>query len=107
VNGDHSTKERQQAVEQFENGELRVLISSNIFNEGISIPAIQRLIIASGGKSKVETLQKLGRGLRVTKDKKHVMVYDFYDAGNVFTERHSKERMKLYKQAGFDIENIR
>ena len=94
---------RKQVIEDFEKGDLKVIISSNIFNEGISINAIKLLIIASGGKSKIETIQKLGRGLRIRPDKNEVLVYDFDDIGNMFTERHSQMRKNIYEKAGFEI----
>lgn len=102
-----STKNRQEVLDWFEEGDLDVLISTNILNEGISLKEIRILINASGGKSKVENLQKLGRGTRIKENKKKVIVYDFLDLGNKFTERHAKERIKIYKKEGFkDIEKI-
>jgi len=103
VSGIDNALTRKEVIEDFENGELEVIISSNIFNEGISINAIKVLIIASGGKSKIETIQKLGRGLRITEDKKEVFVYDFEDEGNRFTERHSHIRKKIYQKIGFEV----
>jgi len=94
---------RKEVIEKFENEEIKVIISSGIFNEGISINAIKLLIIASGGKSKIETIQKIGRGLRVRPDKTEVIVYDFYDRGNYFTERHSRMREKIYRRTGFEL----
>jgi superfamily II DNA or RNA helicase len=95
---------RKEVIEKFENGEIKVIISSGIFNEGISINAIRLLIIASGGKSKIETIQKLGRSLRVMPDKTDVLVYDFMDKGNYYTERHSHMREKIYKKTGFELQ---
>lgn len=104
VSGVDDALKRKKIIDDFENGELNVIISSNIFNEGISINAIRLLIIASGGKSKIETIQKLGRGLRVTEDKKEVLVYDFTDRGNKFTERHSQRRKNIYRKCGFETQ---
>lgn len=94
---------RKEIIEKFENGEIPVIISSNIFNEGISINAIKLLIIASGGKSRIETIQKLGRGLRIKPDKSEVLVYDFLDTNNIFTERHSIIRKSIYERSGFEV----
>jgi len=100
-----STKDRESVLEWFEKGDLDVLISTNILNEGVSLKEVRILINASGGKSKVENLQKLGRGTRIKDDKKEVIIYDFLDLGNKFTQRHAKDRMRIYKKEGFnDIE---
>jgi len=103
VNGSHSIEERIEAIEKFSTGEIKTLIASNIFNEGISINAIRVLIIASGGKSDIETVQKIGRALRKDEGKDKAIVYDFEDDGNIYTQRHSKKRKKIYEQIGFEI----
>lgn len=104
VNGkDTSPKERMRVIEEFEKGKIKIIISSDIFNEGISISNINVLIIASGGRSVVATSQKLGRALRITDTKKTASVYDFMDVGNKFTEKHSKMRSCIYKKIGFKV----
>jgi len=106
VSGIHSPKERQEAIDKFTSGEIKYLISSNVFNEGISINAIRMLVIASAGKSRVETTQKLGRAIRLDKGKSEVKVIDFEDYGNTFTSRHSTARASIYKKAGFEIASL-
>lgn len=102
-----SNHDRQKVLEDFENGLIDILISTNILNEGVSIKSIKLLINASGGKSKVENLQKLGRGVRIKEDKKEVIIIDFYDNGNRFTQIHSEIREKIYKKEGYlDIVHI-
>jgi len=97
-----STKlDRLKVIKDFESGIIDVLIATNILNEGISIRTIRVLINASGGKSKVENLQKLGRGTRIMDGKEEVKIYDFLDTGNKYTERHSILREKVYIKEGF------
>ena len=96
-----SKNDRIKIIEDFENGNLDVLISTNILNEGVSIKNIELLINASGGKSKVENLQKIGRGTRITKTKDTVTIIDFDDIGNSFTAKHSEMRKELYIKEGF------
>lgn len=96
---------RKDVIYQFENGDINTIISTKIFNEGISINAIRLLLIAGGGKSKIETIQRLGRGLRTMPGKTEVKVIDFYDEGNYFTERHSKIRKKIYIKTGFEVKS--
>lgn len=103
VSGCKSSADRQEAIRMFDSGEIKTLIATNIFNEGISIDIIRLLIIASGGKSKIETTQKLGRGLRRDEGKEKVLVFDFYDLGNKFCHRHSESRITTYKKIGFPV----
>jgi superfamily II DNA or RNA helicase len=106
VSGIVDPQERKEIIEKFENGEIKTIISTNVFNEGISINAIKVLIIAGGGKSRIETVQRLGRGLRLDPKtgKKECLVYDFFDRGNKFTESHSEQRIHIYKKVGFKVE---
>lgn len=101
LSGDNSMEERESAIAKFKSGEIRVIIASNIFKQGISINNIQTLINASGGKSKIEVLQKIGRALRKYPGKDVALVYDFLDNGNEFTHRHSLQRMRLYRETGY------
>jgi len=107
LSGQNSNVEREQAIKDFKDGKIKVLIASNIFKQGISISNIKVLINASGGKSKIEVLQKIGRALRKFENKPYALVYDFMDIGNKFTNRHSVQRENLYKKVGFtDIEIV-
>lgn len=95
--------ERQEALEDFKRGRVDVLISSPILGEGVDISGIYTLVLASGGKSKRKLLQRIGRGLRKKADNKTLTVYDFYDTSVPLLERHSKERIDVYKKEGFEV----
>ena len=97
VSGSDDVEKRIEIINKFEKKEINTIISTNIFNEGISIPSIDQIIIGSGGKSEIEAIQKIGRGLRSHKEKDFLEVIDFFDKGNRFTERHSKERKHFYR----------
>lgn len=97
-----SVKDRLKIVERFDKGEIDILIASRILDEGIDIKNFKVLIIASAGLSFVKTIQRLGRGLRVTEDKKTVTVYDFIDNTNFKLTKHSKTRERTYKMFGYD-----
>jgi len=101
LHGENTQAEREEAINKFKKGEVRVLIASNIFKQGISINNIEVLINASGGKSKIEVLQKIGRALRKHPGKDVALVYDFIDKTNRFTYKHSLQRMHLYKSTGY------
>jgi len=105
LSGDDSREVRKKVVDDFKKQKIKVLIASNIFKQGISINEIHTLNIVGGGKSKIDTLQKLGRGVRNDENKDVLIVNEFYDEGNKFTERHSLKRIQIYKDEGYtDIE---
>ena len=104
LSGIDDNNERLDIIDKFEKREIPCIISTNILNEGVSINVIRVLIIATGGKSFVQTTQKIGRGLRKDIGKTEVLIIDFQDIGNRFTEAHSAIRRKTYIKAGFEVE---
>ena len=108
-----SKENRMEIINKLEKGEIDVIIATNIMNEGINIKSIGLVVIASGGKSSAETLQKIGRATRIVRDKDgnilkdKAVVVDFLDLDNRFTEKHSSIRKRLYKREGFkEIQDI-
>lgn len=98
--GKHESLERNQVKHRFNKDGGFVLIASGIFDEGVDIPEIDVLIIGSGGKSEVKTIQRIGRGLRKKASGVKLQVYDFMDSSQ-YLDSHSKQRLKIYKKEGF------
>ena len=68
---------RHEALSQLEAGELDVLFSVDLFNEGTDLPAIDTVLMLRPTESKILFLQQLGRGLRLHKEKQQLVVIDF------------------------------
>ncbi len=102
LRGDDGLEERMETIKKFNNGEIPVLIGSSILNEGISISNMKTLIMAGGGKAQTQTVQKIGRVLRITKEKREGIFYDFVDDGNKYLLKHSKQRLAIYKKEGYN-----
>lgn len=102
LKGEDPLNKRMEVINKFNNGEIPVLIGSSILNEGISISNMKTLIMASGGKAQTQTVQKIGRVLRITKEKRQGVFYDFIDMNNKYLFKHSKQRLSLYKKEGYD-----
>src|SRR5262249_51797757 len=58
------TKERKTILQRFHKGEYNVLVTSQVLNEGVDVPAASVGIILSGTGSVREHVQRLGRLLR-------------------------------------------
>jgi len=101
-----SSENRQTAFTDFKLGKLKILISTNIIDEGVDISKIDVIIMLAGKKSKRQLLQRVGRGLRRKKGENIVRIYDFIDYGSKYLMKHSKKRLKIYKEEGFEINFI-
>jgi superfamily II DNA or RNA helicase len=66
-------KERRQILERFHSGEYSIVVTSQVLNEGVDVPAANVGIILSGTGSVREHVQRLGRLLRKHGDKQALL----------------------------------
>jgi superfamily II DNA or RNA helicase len=93
VSGRMATRERQQHLEQFARGELRVLCACDLLNEGWDCPDVEVLLMARPTLSKVIYLQQLGRGTRKAPGKECLIVFDFVDAATRYNQSLNLHRL--------------
>ena len=106
--GEKHESQRMEAVKRLEYGETEICISSVVFQEGVDIPILASVIMAGAGKSVIATLQSIGRGMRTNQGlKMEFEVWDVYDTGHRFLEKHARERRRTYLRQGYDISMIR
>lgn len=72
-----SEDDRSQSLEALKNGELQVIFSVDMFNEGVDIPNVDAVLMLRPTQSPTIFLQQLGRGLRKTPGKAYLTVLDF------------------------------
>lgn len=70
-------RERQNRLLAFRAGEVPILTSVDILNEGVDVPDVNILCFARVTHSRRIFVQQLGRGLRLREGKDRVMVLDF------------------------------
>jgi superfamily II DNA or RNA helicase len=66
-------KERKAILEKFHSGEYSVVVTCQVLNEGVDVPAANVGIVLSGTGSTTENVQRLGRILRKYGDKQAVL----------------------------------
>jgi superfamily II DNA or RNA helicase/HKD family nuclease len=76
ANGDFS-EDRSAAIEKLKNGEIKVIFSVDMFNEGVDITSVDMVLFLRPTESPIVFLQQLGRGLRRSKGKEYLNVLDF------------------------------
>ena len=91
---------RREVLDRFRRGELRCLVASEILDEAIDLPGIDALLLAGGGKSEIQTIQRIGRGMRTGKRAAVLSVVDFADLTHRYLARHSLERLRTYRGEG-------
>jgi hypothetical protein len=68
-------------------GELDAVCAVDVFNEGVDVPIVDRVVMLRPTESSVVFLQQLGRGLRAADGKTSVAVIDFVGNHRIFVER--------------------
>ena len=82
--------EREMALKQFSEGKVRAIVSCKVLNEGIDVPSASVAVILGGTGQPREHIQRIGRVLRKSPDKKAV-IYELI-AKNTFEQRKSSFR---------------
>lgn len=99
LHGEHTDEEREKAKSEFLKGRGKVLLVSNIFKKGITLPEAEVLLNAGGGKSKTMTIQKRGRvlGLDNSGVNSKALCIDFIDLFTDYFSDHSLNRLVAYE----------
>lgn len=108
IHGGVDAEDREE-VRRITEGETNAIIiaSYGTFSTGINIKNLHNVIFASPSKSKIRTLQSIGRGLRLGSDKDEAILYDIaddltYKERKNFAIEHFLERMKIYNDEKFE-----
>ena len=77
VHSGPSSAPRHQSIDELRSGELEVIFTVDLFNEGLDVPDIDTVLMLRPTESPVIFLQQLGRGLRIQEGKEALAVIDF------------------------------
>ena len=65
-----------EAIAQLRAGQVRILVTVDLFNEGVDIPEVDGVLFLRLTEIPTVFLQQLGRGLRLHPGKTHLQVID-------------------------------
>jgi superfamily II DNA or RNA helicase len=97
----HQTKisERAEILDGFRAGRWRAVVTSRVLNEGVDVPEANVAIVVSGSGTVREHVQRLGRVLRRSGDKRAIL-FELVTAGTV--ETFTSERRRQHVAYGAD-----
>lgn len=96
-------KERERLVGEYRNGGVDVMVNVDIFSEGFDCPEVEFIQLARPTLSLAKYLQQVGRGMRVSPGKSHVMILDqvgLYQTFGLPTEERDWMPLFMGQQAG-------
>lgn len=85
----------QAAIRDLINRERPIAVTTTL-GEGVNVPEVDAVIIAAGGRDAKATMQRL-RCLTSTPTKTSAVVHDFWDSTHPYVERHSEDRLAVYR----------
>ena len=92
---------REQAIEDMRQGRKRYLFATySLAKEGLDIPRLDRLYLATPQKDYAVITQSIGRIARTFDGKAEPVVYDYVDEGIQYLVRSYKKRCTTYRKAG-------
>lgn len=116
--GDKNTAQRDDAIRRLRWGDLDLIVCSPVFQTGTDIPELEGLVIGCGGKSDIATIQRIGRGSRIVRDKDGKVVKDKFTVYDVLDRdarlegmessvkwlaRHARRRRDAYLNEGYEV----
>lgn len=91
---------REKALDDMRTGEKKYLFATySLAKEGLDIPRLERLFLATPQKDYAVVTQSIGRIARTYEGKADPICYDFIDQMG-YTERMFKQRLKHYRKGG-------
>lgn len=112
VYGDVSAERREEIRALVAKEKDAIIIASYAtYQQGINVPSIENIVFASPTKSKIRSLQSIGRGLRLNDGKTHCTLFDIADdlswkKSKNHTLKHLTERLKIYSEEKFNFKII-
>lgn len=101
ISSRQEARERDRLMAMFRRGDVDILASVDLFNEGVDVPDVDMVVFMRSTHSRRIFVQQLGRGLRLGKGKDKVIVMDF-----VTDLRRVAEVIELEKAAAGPIERL-
>jgi superfamily II DNA or RNA helicase len=101
------TREKVRAVVEKEDNAI-IIASSGVYSQGINIRRLHNVVFTHPGKSRIRTLQSIGRALRRVDDEEAVL-YDIVDdltngrKTRNYSLKHYQERFMIYKSEKFKV----
>lgn len=95
LHGGSIPEDRRGAKERLDSGDLEVIFTVDLFNEGVDIPKVDTLLFIRPTESLAVYTQQIGRGLRIAEGKSHCVIIDFI--GNY---RNADLKLAVFDQGG-------
>ena len=108
VAGDVNPEDRETIRLAANENDCIIVATYQTMAQGINIPSLRNVIFGSPSKSAIQVLQSIGRGLRLSEGKTHMVLIDIiddlrYKKNENYAYQHALDRLTLYRKEKFEI----
>lgn len=96
-------KERAKALADFKDGSLRCILATQLADEALDVPRLNRVLLIHPGKHEGRIIQQIGRAIRQHPTKGDAVIYDFIDTRVGVLKRQWSLRKQTYKKNDIDV----
>ncbi len=100
--GEVTAKRREAVLARVRSGDLRVVVATQLADEGLDLPMVDAVVLAAPSSHKAATRQRVGRACRALEGKRTPVVVDVVDDGDWALRKWSARR-SLYRSLGWPI----
>jgi len=86
------TKDREAAFERVRNGEAKVLVATQLADEGLDLPELVAVHMVAPSRASGRVIQRIGRVMRAGSGKARPVVYDYVDAMSLLVSQWRSRR---------------
>jgi superfamily II DNA or RNA helicase len=94
-----TTRGREEALQRVRDGEVQVLVATQLADEGLDLPELSAVHLALPSRAAGRTEQRVGRIMRPAPGKPEPVVYDYVDDDSLCVSQW-RSRRKVYQQLG-------
>ena len=109
VTSEMSKEARKKLIDKMQNGTLKVVVATAVWDQGIDIPNLSWVFMAGEGQAPIGYKQKAGRPTRLDEEKTSYTIYDLstLNSGVSNYEEQSQKRQQHYETTGFSVGQLR
>ena len=96
VTGQSNKHARKHRLNDVRSGRSSVIVATQLADEGLDVPNLDCLILATAGRAQGRAIQRAGRIMRISENKQKPIIFDLIDGGPFKSQW--KSRVRAYKE---------
>jgi superfamily II DNA or RNA helicase len=106
LTGKRKRVDRKRILRDFRSGKLRCLLATQLADEALDVPRLNRVVLTHPGKHEGRIIQQIGRAIRTHPEKHDAVIYDIVDMRVNVLRRQWSQRRRTYKANKISIRGL-